>query len=156
MFIHWDKSLETGHPLVDAEHRLLVLLFRKLDVAIKTHQPDDTLRHIIREVMRCVEFHFQSEENLMRETAYPGLDMHQARHAELLAELNAFVAKIGARREFPEDLLSFLNLWLSQHIAQHDQQVVRHVATSVRRPVGEMAYADYLVTTVPHVEEGPA
>ena len=144
MFIHWDSSLETGQLLVDAEHRLLVLLFRKLDVAIKTQQPGDVLRHIVREVVRCVEFHFQSEENLMRETAYPGLQGHQALHAELLLELNAYVAKIAVRREFHEDLLSFLSLWLSQHIADHDQSVVKHVATSALRPVAEQAYAEYL------------
>jgi hemerythrin len=144
MFIHWDTSLETGHPLVDAEHRILVLLFRKLDVAIKTHQSAEVLRYIVREVVRCVEFHFQSEENLMRETDYPGLESHRAFHAELLAELNAYVAKIAVRREFPEDLLSFLSLWLSQHIADHDQLVTKHVATSTRRPVAEHAYPEYL------------
>jgi hemerythrin len=34
--VHWGKELETGQPLIDAEHRLLFMLFRKLDVAIKT------------------------------------------------------------------------------------------------------------------------
>jgi hemerythrin len=145
MFIHWDKSLETGHPLVDAEHRILVLLFRKLDVSLKTHQPPEVMRHIIREVVRCVEFHFQSEENLMRETDYPGLEAHQSVHAELLIELNAYVAKIAAHREFPEDLLSFLNQWLTLHIAEHDQAVTRHVVSSHLRPVAEMAYAEYLL-----------
>lgn len=144
MFIRWDKSLETGHPLVDAEHRILVLLFRKLDVAIKTQQSDETVRHIIREVVRCVEFHFLSEENLMRETAYPGLKAHQAFHAELLIELNLYVDKIAAQREFPEDLLFFLNHWLSKHIADHDRYVAKHVATSAQRPVAEQAYSEYL------------
>lgn len=145
MFIHWDQSLETGHPLVDAEHRILVLLFRKLDVAIKTHQTDEIRRNIIREVVRCVQFHFLSEENLMQETAYPNLKMHQALHAELLAELNAFVAKIASGREFPEDLLAFLSSWLSQHIAKHDRLVVEHVASSASRPVAELAYPEYLL-----------
>lgn len=144
MFIHWEKSLETGHLLVDAEHRLLVLLFRKLDVAIKTKESAESLRYIVHEVVRCVEFHFQSEENLMRETAYPGLDAHQAFHAELLYELNSYVAKIAEGREFPEDLLSFLSMWLTRHIAEHDQLVIRHVETSARRPVAERAYPEYL------------
>ncbi|MDE2145341.1 MAG: hemerythrin family protein [Burkholderiales bacterium] len=144
MYIHWDGSLETGHPLVDAEHRLLVLLFRKLDVAIKTRQSADALGHIVREVVRCVEFHFLSEENLMRETGYAGLEAHRSLHAELLLELNAYVDKIAHRREYPEDLLSFLSDWLSQHIAQHDRRVVQHVGTSPLRPIAELAYPEYL------------
>lgn len=144
MFIRWGISLETGHPLVDAEHRLLVLLFRKLDVAIKTRQSDEVTRSVIREVVRCVEFHFQSEENLMQETGYPGLETHRNRHAELLVELTAFVGKIALRREFPDDLLAFLSHWLSEHIANHDRLVVRHVERSQNRPIAEMAYPEYL------------
>lgn len=146
MYIHWDRSLETDHPLVDAEHRLLVLLFRKLDVAIKTHQADTVMRHIIRELVRCVEFHFVSEENLMRETGYPGLEAHAKVHGELLAELRAFIQRLTERREFPEDLLYFLNRWLAQHIAIHDRQVVAHVAAAVDRPIAELAYPEYLGT----------
>lgn len=144
MYVHWDRALETDHPLVDAEHRLLVLLFRKLDVAIKTQQPEAALRHVIREVVRCVEFHFVSEENLMRETGYPGLEAHAQVHGELLAELRAFIHRLAERREFPEDLLYFLNRWLTQHISIHDRQVVAHVATSGARPIAELAYPEYL------------
>lgn len=144
MYIHWDRQFETDHPLVDAEHRLLVLLFRKFDVAIKTQQPEPVLRHIIREVVRCVEFHFVSEENLMRETAYPGLDAHAKLHGELLAELKDYIQRITERKEFPEDLLYFLNGWLTQHIATHDRQVVAYVARARERPIAELAYAEYL------------
>jgi hemerythrin-like metal-binding protein len=144
MYIHWDRRLETDHPLVDAEHRLLVLLFRKFDVAIKTQQSETVLRHIIRELVRCVEFHFVSEENLMRETAYPGLTAHAKLHGELLADLQSYIQRITERKEFPEDLLYFLNRWLAQHIATHDRQVVAHVTNSSDRPIGELAYAEYL------------
>lgn len=144
MYIHWNRSLETDHPLVDAEHRLLVLLFRKLDIAIKTQQPDPVLRHIIREVVRCVEFHFVSEENLMRETGYPGLAFHAKIHGDLIDELRDYIQRITDRTEFPEDLLYFLNRWLVQHIAVHDREVVAHVSRATERPIAEIAYAEYL------------
>lgn len=80
----------------------------------------------------------------MRETAYPDLEKHQARHMELLIELNLYVAKIAVKREFPDDLLSFLSDWLSSHIADHDQLVARYVAIAAQRPVAELAYPEYL------------
>lgn len=144
MYIHWDSKLETGHPLVDAEHRILVLLFRKLDVAIKTYQSEETIEQIIQELRKFVEFHFLSEENLMRETLYPGLEAHRALHTELLMRLGVFIAKVVARREFPEDLVDFLNRWLLEHIARHDQYVAQHVRNAVSRPIAESAYAEYL------------
>jgi hemerythrin len=42
MYINWDRKYESGQPLIDAEHRLLVMLFKKLDVAIKTNLSDST------------------------------------------------------------------------------------------------------------------
>lgn len=144
MFIHWEPGYDTGQPLVDAEHRLLVFLFRKLDVAIKTHRPDQHLRQIVLEVRRFVEFHFVSEENLMRETEYPGFESHRAVHVKLVNELDVFIAKLVEQREYPEDLLAFLNNWLIEHIAKHDQQVAKHVRDAANRPVAELAYPEYL------------
>ena len=145
MYIQWDRKYETGQPLIDAEHRLLVMLFRKLDVAIKTHQSDSTVSRIILEVRKFVEFHFVSEENLMRETDYPETDSHRTIHSELLLSLTSMTAKLASHREYPEDLLYFLNDWLIEHIAGHDQQVAQHVRTSNDRPVAELIYAEYLI-----------
>lgn len=145
MFIRWDCSLETGQTLLDAEHRMLVFLFRKLDVAVKTGESQMVMNHVIGETKRFVEFHFASEENLMRETNYPHLLAHQAQHMDLLTELGVLASKVVGHREFPEDLLFFLNHWLADHIANHDQHVALHVQTAVSRPIAENAYGEYIV-----------
>jgi len=122
------------------------MLFRKLDVAIKSHASDAVLRPIFLEVKKFVEFHFISEENIMRETGYPALEAHQKLHHELLLELNSMIAAIPSRREYPEDLLYFLGNWLINHIAEHDQLVAGHVQHSAERPVAESAYSEYLLS----------
>jgi hemerythrin-like metal-binding protein len=144
MFIHWDTSLETGQTLIDAEHRILVFLFRKLDVAVKTGESLMAVNQVIGETKHFVEFHFASEENLMRETNYPHLAAHQAQHQDLLAKLGVLASKVIGRREFPEDLLYFLNNWLVEHIANHDQRVALHVRDAVARPIAEHAYGEYI------------
>ena len=144
MFIRWDASLETGQRLIDTQHRILVFLFRKLDVAVKTGESHATVASVIGEVNRFVEFHFTSEENLMRETHYPQLLTHQAQHANLLAELGVYSSKVIGRREFPEDLVYFLNDWLTQHIASNDQHIAMHVRDAVARPIAEYAYGEYM------------
>lgn len=144
MYIHWDKSLETGQPLLDAEHRILVMLFRKLDIAIKTKQSESTLNRIVSEVRKFTDFHFLSEENVMYEIGYPDFDAHCKLHADLIKELNEKISRVVSHKEFPEDLLYFLNQWLIVHIAEHDQQLVKYINTSDKRPVAEEIYFDYL------------
>jgi hemerythrin-like metal-binding protein len=145
MFIHWNPSLETGQTLVDTEHRILVFLFRKLDVAVKTGEPHTAVTDVIGELNRYVEFHFASEENLMRETHYPHLATHQVQHADLLAELGVYSSKVIGLREFPEDLVYFLNNWLIEHIATHDRHVARYVRDAATRPIAEYAYNEYMI-----------
>ncbi len=148
MYIRWKKIYETGHPLIDAEHRLLVMFFRKLDVAIKTRESRESLLRIVQEVMSFVKFHFTSEENLMHETNYPGAKQHIAVHTHLLVELNNMVKKLTTCREFPEDVLDFLSDWLTNHIAHHDKLLARHIDRARDRPVAELIYPEYLQTTI--------
>lgn len=63
MSIRWDSSFETGPGLVDAEHRLLVFLFRKLDMAIETGQSQRVVNQVIGQIKRFMAVHFASEEN---------------------------------------------------------------------------------------------
>jgi hemerythrin len=143
MYISWRRDLETGHPLIDAQHKLLVFLFKRLDAAIKTQQPAPLLSRIVLETRKFVEFHFVSEENLMAETGYGELEAHRHLHATLLLELNAMIAKVTAQREFPEDLLYFLNKWLIEHIGGHDLQAAQHARDAASRPVAELFYLEY-------------
>ena len=146
MFIRWDPKMETGEPLIDAQHRLLVLLFRKLDVAIKLPATEQVINATISEVRRFVEFHFVSEENLMRETGFPGIEEHQAKHVQLLAQLKRMLLSVVTGNEFPEDLLYFLNEWLVAHIGSEDQRVASHIQRSASRPIAEVIYPEFLAT----------
>ena len=136
-----------GNDLIDLQHRMLVLLCRKLDIAIKTRQPEQTIRWIIVELKKFTEFHFTSEENLMHEIGYPSVGEHALIHTELLVQLDMMLAKISHHREFPEDLLYFLNKWLVQHLAQEDMKIVDFLRLAVHRPIGEELYEQYLLAS---------
>ncbi len=146
MYIHWEKELELDNPLIDTQHRILVLLCRKLDIAIKTREAEQTVQHIILELKKFTEFHFVSEENLMREISYPRLEEHAFIHSDLLRQLDMTLAKISHHQEFPEDLLFFLNKWLADHVIHEDMKIAEYVKNSKRRPIGENLYAEYLLS----------
>lgn len=149
MYIRWQKDFETGHPLIDAQHRLLVFLFKRLDAAIKTGQHGARLSRIVLETRKFVEFHFVSEENVMEETGYPDVEEHRKLHAGLMFQLNTMVTRLAAGREYPEDLLFFLNKWLIDHIGGHDRAVALHARDAAERPVAELFYLEYF----PHLSD---
>ncbi|MBU6995717.1 bacteriohemerythrin [Ferrovum myxofaciens] len=144
MYIHWDKSYEIGNPLIDTEHRLLIMLFRKLDVAIKSAEPEATIMRILLEVKKFADFHFTSEENLMHEVGYPDTAAHEEIHSALLAQLEVMIGRVSKKREMPDDLLYFPNEWILQHIAQEDQKIADFARFSEHRPIGEFTYPEYI------------
>ncbi len=144
MHIQWKKTFETDNILIDAQHRLLVMLFRKLDVSIKTRESETTILRIVQEVKRYAKFHFISEENLMYETKYPQVERHVTMHTHLLVELNKKLSKLNLRQEYPEEILEFLSDWLINHISNHDQRLAEHVGIAADRPIAELCYPEYL------------
>lgn len=123
---------------------MLVLLCRKLDIAIKTKQSEQTIRWVMHELRKFTEFHFVSEENLMHEIGYPNVDDHALVHSELLMQLEMMLAKISHHKEFPEDLLHFLNKWLMQHVVQEDMKIAEFSAVSDKHAIGEELYEQFL------------
>ena len=146
MYIHWEQELELGNDLIDTQHRILVLLCRKLDIAIKSRESEQTLRWVMLELRKFTEFHFISEENLMHEINYPAVDEHSLIHSDLLAQLDMAIAKIAHHKEFPDDLLFFLNKWLGYHIVHDDLKIAEHIGKAAKRPIGEHLYAEYLLS----------
>src|SRR5664279_5405372 len=49
-FVHWEKKYSVGSILVDAEHRMLLFLCRKLDFALKSDHSETALRAIVHEL----------------------------------------------------------------------------------------------------------
>jgi hemerythrin-like metal-binding protein len=146
MDILWQKELELGNPLIDTQHRMLILLCNKLDIAIQTHETQYAVQRVILELKKFTEFHFVSEENLMLEIGYPELEQHMLIHSELLRQLNDGLIQINRHNEQPAELLAFLKQWLVDHVVHEDLKIADHVKNGKRRPIGENLYAEYLLS----------
>lgn len=144
MFIQWKEEFVLGNALIDTQHRILMLLCRKLDIAIKERHTAQEIQRVVLELKKFTEFHFLSEQNLMHEIGYPSVDEHSKIHTELLIELQIHLSKIQHHTEFPDDVLYSLNEWLATHFLEEDMKIAHFVKTSVARPIGEHLYEQFL------------
>lgn len=144
MLIGWRNELEIGNEMIDTQHRMLVLLLRKLDIAIKSSLEHKIIMGILLEIRRFTEFHFLSEENLMAELRYPQLLDHEKIHSELLSQLNVFIAKVNRKQELAEDVLPMIHAWVASHVAHEDLKLAKFLGNSEFRPIAEACYGLYL------------
>ncbi|PWC54319.1 bacteriohemerythrin [Azospirillum sp. TSO22-1] len=119
----WKDAWSIGVPEIDCEHAALVQDFARLidparrgDHAFQRAALDALIEHVCR--------HFDHEEHLMREYAYPEFRRHAEVHALLLKQLTHFEALLNAQPEegAGPSILDFLGRWLLDHIQEDDMR----------------------------------
>lgn len=87
----WRRHFESGHGLIDTQHRQLFESVDRLQglLADPAAVSLELLCSSIEQLMADVAAHFVSEEELLGELAWPGLAAHQAEHQRLLAKVSS-------------------------------------------------------------------
>ena len=120
-FLSWRPDYELGVRMIDSEHRFLFELINEFH---DTHRAGGSRAEVLRVLTRLIayaETHFQHEQALMAEEAYPRLDRHLAAHDELVMaifRLNEGLEAGGANVD--GKTLRFLQRWLVDHIVKED------------------------------------
>ena len=120
--VQWSDSMSVGNLYIDEQHKILIDTINQLASA-ESQNDRPLVSMIIDELVSYAAFHFQFEEQLMKDCGYPELEKHRRVH-------QGFVKWITDTREefifhrrsrFDARILSFLRDWLRDHILGEDQ-----------------------------------
>ncbi len=133
--MQWTSNLATGNAVVDSEHKELIALINRLELA--GSGPDGLgIDEALEELTDYVFVHFQMEEKLMRREDYPtdAFEAHVAEHRQLDQATKNLVQQYsdGALTSV-EPIVTFLNEWLRHHIAQVDRAMAEYIRTNHSR-----------------------
>lgn len=80
-------------------------------------------------LLKYTQLHFASEEKLLSEHGYPGLESHKNKHHELETSVRKMLDEIRGNRISltPLKLNLFATVWLFEHIARDDEKFARYV-----------------------------
>jgi hemerythrin len=118
----WDSSLEVGHEVIDAQHRILFNMIVELDRRMSLGEYDQSLQEALQGMMAYAQTHFEIEEGLMAQAGWPGLNRHKGMHAEFMMKTVFFTNENSGDSEWEAlDVLRFLLSWLVEHIKGHDR-----------------------------------
>lgn len=149
VMIKWDNELSIGIDVIDLEHRMMVMLLRKLDIAVKSKASKSSLMRTLDELIEFTQFHFASEENLMREIYYPELLAHERVHSHLLSRLHVVAGRINHDRDDPSEAISYLWAWFGSHVLQADLPIGKHLQLRPQPSLTERAFADIFLGGMP-------
>lgn len=131
--IIWNDQFITGVSEIDEQHRILVALFNEANEKLTTNVSAEFLEHITRDLLSYALYHFETEEELMQSHGYvenqsDAADAHIQQHRQFSTKIVAVrdgikIGKLISR----EDLLSFLNGWLIDHILNTDKRLAAFI-----------------------------
>lgn len=147
---HADKSageqndhLLTNIDIIDAQHKKIIELVHKLQ-ELKTIKIDFTVvMTVLNELYEYVNFHFETEENLMRSAGVTDIENHVQQHDFFRSKLNEFREKKRTKSDFLNNLdyelmLRFLRDWLIMHTyilgSLYIIPVAAHIAATGQAP----------------------
>lgn len=120
--IEWTPKLSTGVPVLDGHHQEL---FRRIAAIQEAMVEQRTLFGVyaLTRLKHFVREHFAAEEALMKAAGYPRFKEHVAEHEAFRDRLSQVLLRsIG--QDMQAETLSFLEDWLTHHIAKVDMDYV--------------------------------
>lgn len=129
-FLEWRDKMSVGNEAMDIDHQKLVGYLNDLHDMMSGIPNPESVERLLDKLVDFTEYHFGTEERLLRLCRYPHLDDHKESHKELVKQLMEIR---DGYRENPSErrliqMFDFLSNWLMRHILRED-----------------MAYKDYIV-----------
>lgn len=89
------KKLETGNAVIDKEHRELFQAVNKLLDACSAGKGRTSMDETIQFLNNYVDKHFAHEEQLQRQSGYPGITAHRTFHEKYKQTLKEITSRIS-------------------------------------------------------------
>ena len=121
-----DQRPLLGIPEMDAQHRYLYELFDRIEDG-ETVQSTPETAALLEEIDGYLNFHFTSEEHLIRLYKAPGFAAHETDHEQAAREFVRHVDAFERGRLCPFKLRVFLTGWLMEHSRTIDMNYARHI-----------------------------
>jgi hemerythrin len=123
--IDWSKIYETGHPVVDGQHRNLFKLINDLNIALSKQDSKHIITDSIDKLSAYVATHFQTEEDLMKATSYPDYEIHKHEHDNLKEQAEKLIKLFHLGTvDLTATISKFLSDWLKHHIQEIDKKMI--------------------------------
>jgi hemerythrin len=116
-----EEKYGTKVTVCDNQHKELFTRVNALNDAVSNGERSEigsTLDHLIAYVVE----HFETEERLMEERGYEGLDAHRVEHSQLVQTCTDLQGKFHAgEADIETDTMAFIKNWLDHHIPVIDR-----------------------------------
>ena len=125
--LQWNDSFETGHALIDTQHKMLITYINRLETISRNTNPSrqeaEFIVQFIGFMETYIDVHFKQEEECMDSYRCPAHQENKDAHRDFLILFRRFKQQFdtdGSRPEVLMDLHNSVSVWIQKHIMQID------------------------------------
>ncbi|WNV03349.1 hemerythrin family protein [Candidatus Methylospira mobilis] len=120
-------AMVLGHDAIDNDHAEFIALLRRLNAATNADFPA-----LFQQLYEHSERHFERENQLMQQYAYPAETEHKSEHQRILGEFSQFKTRVDKGlitfgRSFVKERLP---QWFELHVVTMDSALAAHIKTA--------------------------
>jgi hemerythrin-like metal-binding protein len=121
--IEWAEIYSVNVKAIDTQHKKLVAITNNLFQSIMDENGDEIVLDVLHELSKYAAYHFDFEEQLMREHGYPAVALHEhiQEHEALKQQVYEFIEECASSSEALDlSVFAFLRTWMDEHLRQTD------------------------------------
>lgn len=121
----WEDSLSVGYNTIDLHHKKLLSIMGHFKALFDLPQEEYKLKigKVIKNLSDYTAYHFEEEEKIMKEYAYPKLQEHKDIHISFIKKIrDALIPLASGNIDAGLQFYDFLGKWLVEHIAGADHK----------------------------------
>lgn len=131
--LRWVKDFEVGIPLIDEEHKELILHFNQMYLLMKDGRGHEYFEELLLFLKNYVAIHFEHEEELQIKAQYPDYEKHKEMHLQFSSKVYELEQEYSGKQITDRDLIHisiYIRDWLYRHILIEDNKVGKHILKS--------------------------
>jgi len=124
----WKPEYSVGVDVLDDQHRRLFEIVNRAYDAVKHRNVAPITHELLKQLVEYTEYHFRTEEALMKKGRFPEYEAHMQIHLKLTNNIKTFQRRVlNGELKLDSEILEFLQEWLVVHICEEDKRYAPYV-----------------------------
>ena len=121
---NWYNKYSVGNDDIDNQHKELFDIFNRLFDDCMSSVRSDIPTMVIDELLSYADYHFKTEERIMKEINYKSIDKHIDDHNNFRDTILSYKQKkLITEHDICHDLILYLNRYIKDHIMIEDKKL---------------------------------
>jgi hemerythrin len=128
--IEWDNRYAVGIEQIDEQHRALLKMVNNLCFDNRMDEDPSKIffQMTVHDVMRFLQYHFLSEEELLERIKYPDIAAHKQQHSNFVKEVFDKLDQPGKNQQpVPQNITHRLRNMIITHITLIDKKYATYI-----------------------------